>query len=627
VAGLTGAAPERAAVPADVATGEGWASAPGEVESGTLAELFLRAADEFDKADALQYRTQDGWKPISHREILDRVHRISDALVADGVQRGDRVAILSENRPEWALADYALLCMGGLNVPVYPSLPTDQIVFPMRHAEVAVAFVSTTDQLTKLIEVRREWPGLRRIVTFDDVASDEPGVITLADFEAGAADAATDENEFRRRAREAKPSDVATLVYTSGTTGTPKGVMLTNENLVTNVNASLSGFPISSADIALSFLPLSHVFQRLVDYVMFSFGVTIAYVENFDDVSRSFREVHPTIAVSVPRVYEKVYARVLSAKGLKRQLVLWARRIATEWAEATLSGRTPGAWLRFQHRLADRLVYSKIRESLGGRIRFFISGGAPLSTSIAQFFFGAGLMILEGYGLTETSPVTNVNNPTHMRIGTVGRPIRGTELRIAEDGEILVRGPQVMRGYYRNDEATREVITGDGWFHTGDIGEIDADGYLRITDRKKELLKTAGGKYVAPQPLENEIKRSRFVSEAIVLGDRRPYPIAVVVPNFDNLRAWADHHGIREDSAEALVTDSRVIKKLEQEVLHRVERFARHEQPKKVLALTRELSLDRGEITPTLKVKRRVVEEHNADRIEALYAEPSPAEG
>jgi long-chain acyl-CoA synthetase len=609
--------------PAGVTTGPGYASAAGDVIEGTLAELFLRAADEFDKPDALLQRTADGWKPVSHRDVLDRVHRITDALVADGVMRGDRVAILSENRPEWALADYALLCIGALNVPVYPSLPADQIVYLMKHAEVGVAFVSTAEQLEKMLEIRQEWPRLRRIVTFDDVASTEPGVISLAQFEAGAAAAATDENEFRRRAREAKPSDIATLVYTSGTTGTPKGVMLTNANLFTNVNASLSEFPIGPADIALSFLPLSHVFQRLVDYIMFSYGVTIAYVEKMDDVSRSFREVRPTVAVSVPRVYEKVYARVLSVSGLKRQLVMWARRVAIAWTQATLAGRSPGGFLRFEHGLADRLVFSKIRESLGGRIRFFISGGAPLAPQIAEFFHGAGLIILEGYGLTETSPVTNVNTPTHLRIGTVGRPIPGTEVRIADDGEILVRGPQVMRGYYRNDEATAEVIDSDGWFRTGDIGEIDNDGYLKITDRKKELLKTAGGKYIAPQPLENAIKGSRFISEAVMLGDRRPYPIVVVVPNFDNLRTWASHHGVKTSSPESLIEDERVQQKLEQEVQHRVESFARYEQPKKVLALASELSLEAGEITPTLKVKRRVVEEHNATRIEAVYAESS----
>jgi len=609
----------------DTIVRDGYARGPGTPAEGTLAELFLQAADEHDKPDALLYRTAEGWKPISHRELVDRVHRIADALAADGVQRGDRVAILSENRPEWAMADYALLCLGALNVPIYPSLPADQVVYPLRHAEIGTAFVSTADQLEKLLLVRKEWPALRRIVTFDELASDEPGVIPLSAFEQSAGEAATDENAFRQRARQGEPANVATLVYTSGTTGTPKGVMLTNANLVTNVNASLAGFPITSADISLSFLPLSHVFQRIVDYVMFSFGVTIAYVEKFDDVSQSFREVHPTIAVSVPRVYEKVYARVLSVTGLKRQIVLWARRMAIEWAETVQAGRRPGGMLRLKHRLADRLVYSKLRESLGGRIRFFISGGAPLAPNIAEFFLGAGLVILEGYGLTETSPVTNVNTPTHMRIGTVGRPVSGTEIRIAGDGEILVRGPQVMRGYYRNEEATAEVINDEGWFHTGDIGRIDEDGYLKITDRKKQLLKTAGGKYIAPQPLENEIKRSRYVSEAVVLGDRRPYPIVLIVPNFHNLRDWAGRHGVPAGDVAALISDERVTGKIEREVARRVEGFARFEQPKKVLLLERELRLEDGEITPTLKVKRRVVEEHNAERIEALYAEPPPS--
>lgn len=607
------------------AAGPDYASSPGDIPDGTLAELFLQAADEYDKPDAMLYRTEDGWKPLSHRMIIERVHGISDALVADGVMRGQRVAILSENRPEWAITDYALLCIGALNVPIYPSLPADQIVYPMRHAEVGTAFVSTAEQLEKLLEVRRDWPGLRRIVTFDDVASDAPGVISLAEFEAFGRNQSTDDHGFRVRAREAHPSNVATLVYTSGTTGTPKGVMLTNANLFTNVKASLSEFPLGAADIALSFLPLSHVFQRLVDYVMFSHGVTIAYVEKFDDVSRSFREVRPTVAVSVPRVYEKVYARVLSATGFKRQLVLWARRAAIRWTECVLGGDRPGLGLRLSHTLADRLVYSKVRESLGGRIRFFISGGAPLAPNIAEFFYGAGLPILEGYGLTETSPVTNVNTPSHVRIGTVGRPIPGTEIRIAGDGEILVRGPQVMRGYYRDDEATAAIIDSDGWLATGDIGEIEEGGYLRITDRKKELLKTAGGKYIAPQPIENEIKRSRLVSEAVVLGDRRPYAIVLIVPNFENLRIWAGQHGLKETDPEALIEDERVVGKYDREVLRRVEDFARFERPKKVLLLARELSLEDGEITPTLKVKRRVVEEHNADRIEALYAEPAPA--
>jgi long-chain acyl-CoA synthetase len=606
----------------------GYASNPTDVPTGTLVELLFRSVDEYDKPDALMQRGPNGWESLPHRDIIQQIQRISDSLVAAGLERGDRVAILSENRPEWAITDWALLCTGLLNVPIYPSLPPDQVAYLFEHAGVEIAFVSSAEQLAKLLEVRAHWSRLRRIIVFDDIPTPADGVMTLRSFmDRGHASGST-ENEFRERARRAQPEDVATLVYTSGTTGTPKGVMLTHANLFTNVNAALSGFPLGPADIALSFLPLSHVFQRIVDYVMFAYGVTIAYVADFDDVPQSFREVKPTIAVSVPRVYEKVYARVLSVKGMRHTLVLWARRVAIEWTEAMLTGGGhPGAHLRFKHSIADRLVYRKVRESLGGRIRFFISGGAPLAPQIAEFFWGAGLPILEGYGLTETSPVTNLNTPSHTRIGTVGRPIPGTEIRIAEDGEILIRGPQVMKGYYRDPEATAKVIDADGWFQSGDIGEIDADGYLKITDRKKQLLKTAGGKYIAPQPIENEIKRSRFVSEAVVIGDRRPYPIVLVVPNFENVAAWAKQNGGGAATPVSLVENTAVVKRIEEDVKHRIERFAHFEQPKRVLLLERELTLENDEITPTLKVKRRVVEEHWADRIEAVYAEPSPDHG
>jgi long-chain acyl-CoA synthetase len=599
--------------------GLNYASSPGDLPPGTLVDLFFQAIDEFDKQDAMLHREGEAWRPISHREILEQVRFLSQALVAAGVQRGDRIALLSENRPEWALADWALLCVGALNVPVYPTLPPAQIAYMLEHAEVETAFVSSADQLTKMLEVRANWPRLRRIVVFDEVPPAADGVITLREFTENGRALGESENDFRSRARQARPDDVATLVYTSGTTGTPKGVMLTHANLHANVNASLSGFPIGPADIALSFLPLSHVFQRLVDYVMFAYGATIAYVSSIDSVSQAFREVRPTIAVSVPRVYEKVYARVLSVTGLKRRLVLWARRVAMSWARTRLAGDEPGASLRFQFRIADRLVFRKIRESLGGRIRFFISGGAPLSPQLAEFFHGVGLPILEGYGLTETSPVTNVNTPANPRVGTVGRPIPGTEIRIADDGEVLMRGPQIMKGYYKDPDATAAVIDSEGWFHSGDIGEIDEDGFLRITDRKKELLKTAGGKYIAPQPLENAVKQSRFVSEAVMLGDRRPFPIVLIVPNFVTLAAWAKQQGIATEP-EAMVADPRVVAKIEEEVKRRVETFARHEQPKKVAILPREFSLEDGEITPTLKVKRRIVESRFADRIEPLYA-------
>jgi len=603
--------------------GLNYASSPGNIPVGTLVDLFFRAVDEFDKQDAMLHREGDRWRPISHREVLEQVRFIAQGLAAAGIERGDRIALLSENRPEWALADWAMICVGALNVPVYPTLPPAQVAYMLEHAEVELAFVSTADQLTKMLEVRANWPRLRRIVVFDEVPPAADGVITLREFIENGRALGESENDFRSRARRARPDDVATLVYTSGTTGTPKGVMLTHANLHANVHASLSGFPIGPADIALSFLPLSHVFQRLVDYVMFAYGATIAYVASMDAVSQAFREVRPTIAVSVPRVYEKVYARVLSVTGPKRRLVLWARRVAMAWARTKLAGDEPGGSLRFQYRLADRLVFRRIRESLGGRIRFFISGGAPLAPQLAEFFHGVGLPILEGYGLTETSPVTNVNTPANPRIGTVGRPIPGTEIRIADDGEVLMRGPQIMKGYYKDADATAAVIDAEGWFHSGDIGEIDEDGFLRITDRKKELLKTAGGKYIAPQPLENAVKQSRFVSEAVMLGDRRPFPIVLIVPNFVTLGAWAKAQGIPTEPA-TMVVDPRVVAKLEEEVLRRVEPFARHERPKKVAVLSREFSLEDGEITPTLKVKRRVIENRFADRIEPLYAGAAP---
>ncbi len=493
----------------------GYANTPADIPDGTLVELFFQAIDEFDKPDAMLHRSASAWRPISHRHVLEQVQLIAQALAAEGVRRGDRVALLSENRPEWALTDWAIICHGALTVPVYPTLPPPQIAYMMEHAEVDTAFVSSEAQLQKMLEVRAQCGRPRRIVAFDDVPLTEPGVMSYTALLDRGRQAGGTENEFRQRAREIGPQDLATLVYTLGTTGTPKAVMLTHANLHANVIASLSDLPVGLADVALSFLPLSHVFQRTVDYVMFSYGCTIAYVANFDEVTQAFQEVKPTVAVAVPRVYEKVYARVLSETGFKRRIVFWARRVALQWAKQLLAGHRPPLGLRLQYALADRLVFHRIREGMGGRIRFFISGSAPLAPQITEFFYGAGLLILEGYGLTEASPVTNVNTPQHMRIGTVGRPIPGTEERVADDGEILIRGPQIMKGYYKDDDATRTVIDAERWLHTGDIGEIDADGFLRITDRKKELIKTAGGKYIAPQPI-----RERREAESLHCGSR-----------------------------------------------------------------------------------------------------------
>ena len=431
-------------------------------------------------------------------------------------------------------------------------------------------------------------------------------------------DAVFEADAFAKRAREAKPDDIATIIYTSGTTGRPKGVMLTHDNIYSNTRAVESVLPTGTEDVALSLLPLSHIFERMVDYFLFSKGVTIAYAESMEKVPENLVEVRPTIVASVPRLYEKIYARVKSATGVKGVLVRWATGVGSRWADAKLAGREPSALVAMQHRLADKLVFSKLRERTGGQLKYFISGGAPLSEALGRFFYAAGVMILEGYGLTETSPVTNVNRPERFRFGTVGPAVPGTSIRIAEDGEILVKGPQVMKGYYKNDAATAEAIT-DGWFHTGDMGVIDADGYLRVTDRKKDLIVTAGGKNIAPQPIENRLKLNRFVGEAVMIGDRRAFPIVLIVPNRDNLGAWAAQNGIAARDLGELIADPKVQQLYRSEVETQLHGLAGYETPKKIGLLSREFSIDGGELTPKLSVKRRVVEKRYAEMIESMY--------
>ena len=603
-----------------------YASLPADLPRGTLTRLFFEAVDH-DKPDALLRYGNGSWQQIPHRAILDQVRTLTHALQSRfGVQRGDRVALLSENRAEWLLADFAILCAGALTVPLYATLPANQLAVILRDCGATIVFVSNAEQLAKMRELQQQYGQVEHIIVMEDAATEGDAIAWSAMLEAAHA-GRPDEAAFREEALRAQPDDVATLIYTSGTTGTPKGVMLTHDNMWSNVYGCFTSFlMIGSEDVNLSFLPLSHSFQRMVDYGMFWVGATIAHVGNFDHVAKALTEVKPTVAAAAPRVYEKLYARILSADGLRRRLVLWARQVALEAGQARLEKRPLSAGMKVQFAIADRLVFRKVREALGGRIRFFISGSAPLSPQIAYFFFGAGVTILEGYGLTETSPVTNVNRPDGIRMGTVGPPVPATEIRIADDGEILVRGRQVMKGYWNNPDATHEAIDEEGWFHTGDIGTLDPDGLLRITDRKKELLVTAGGKNVAPQPIENAAKTSGFVAEALMLGDRRPYTILLVVPNFDLLEGWARHKGLSFDSREALVRLPEVRTKLEEDVAKRLGDFARYETPKKVLPIARELTIERGEVTPSFKIKRRVVEKNFADRIEAMYAEPAPPE-
>lgn len=585
----------------------------------TLPQLFLQAVDRYKLPNAQMVKRGGQWVSISHRDLLETVRAYSAALAELGIGRDDHVALLSENRPEWAWTDYALLCTGAFAVPIYNTLPPNQIAYILQDAEARGVVVSNAEQLAKILEILPELPSVQFIIVFDAPAELPERVYSLAQLLERGRKVMPDEAEFRREALRATPDDLATLIYTSGTTGNPKGVMLTHDNLCSNVAAVEWIAGDANDNVAVSFLPLSHVFERMVDYVYLSNGIPIAYVASFDEVAQALAEVKPTIVCGVPRVYEKLYARILSVEGVKRRLVFWARKVALAWAELVDAGKPVPFGLKFQHAIADRLVYKTIREKIGGRLKFFVSGSAPLNPQIARFFYGAGVLILEGYGLTETSPVTNVNRPDANRIGTVGKPVPGTEVMIAPDGEILVRGRQVMKGYYKQPEATTQIIDQDGWLHTGDIGDLDDDGFLRITDRKKELIKTAGGKYVAPQPIENLAKTDRFVADAMMLGDRRPYPIMLVVPNFQNLEAWATSQQIRWSSRQELVRDARVRAKLEAELNQRLAGLARFEMPKKFVVLHREFDLMRGEVTPSLKLKRKVILESFAEEIEAAY--------
>ena len=597
-------------------------SAPRPAPS-TLNQLFFDAVERHDRPNALQVKVAGTYQPISHRTLAERVRRTALGLRALGVPRGAKVALLSENRPEWAIADYACLTSGITDVPIYPTLPAEQMVYILKDAGVVAMFVSTAQQAEKVAQVRGELPALQHVIAFD--GNGFPGVeLSLAALEekGKAAENATVLAQYRADALSVRADDIATLIYTSGTTGEPKGAMLSHGNLTSNVVAVQAVIPFRSDDVSLSFLPLSHVLERMFDFLMFHVGVSIAYVESIDTIIQNIAEIRPTIVVSVPRIYEKIYARVLesalSGSAVKKAIFFWAKGVGERWSKEMQAGHSVRGWLGFQYGIADKLVFSKLRERVGGRLRYFVSGGAPLAPEINSFFYAAGLLILEGYGLTETSPVIAVNTPEHNRIGTVGRPIRGVQVRIADDGEILSRGPHIMKGYYNKPEATRDAIDAEGWFHTGDIGVLE-DGYLRITDRKKDIIVTAGGKNIAPQPIENQVKTNKFVLQAVMIGDKRKFPIMLVVPNFDQLAAWAKAKGLSFTDHASLIDLPAVKDKMEQETLASMHGLAHFEQPKRVGLLASDFTIDSGELTPTLKVKRRVVDKRYKALIDKLY--------
>jgi long-chain acyl-CoA synthetase len=592
---------------------------------GTLTKLFFDAVSKFNRPDALQVKVAGAYKPISHTEVAERVRHAARGLSALGVKRGDRVAILSENRPEWAIADFACLTIGLTDVPIYPTLPADQIAYILKDSGAVAIFVSDKEQADKIRQIRSQVPAVKTVIAFDEM----PRVtdISLAGLEKRGTEGETSQSiaAYRADAFSVKPDDLATIIYTSGTTGEPKGVMLTHDNIYSNVAASMKAIPFDGRDVGLSFLPLSHIFERMAGhYMMFATGTSIAYAESIDTVPINLQEVRPTLVLSVPRLYEKMYARVLETAltggFLKKKIFFWARGVAERWANEKLAGREPGGLLARQYAIAQKLVFSKLKARTGGRLRYFVSGGAPLSPDINKFFYAAGLEILEGYGLTETSPVIAVNTPENFRIGTVGKAIDGVEIKIAADGEILTRGPHVMKGYYNKPDATREAIAPDGWFHTGDIGEL-RDGFLAITDRKKDIIVTAGGKNIAPQPLENKVKTNKYVAQAVMLGDKRKFPSMLIVPNFDQLEKWAMKRNIIWTDRAQLLRMPTIQAKMEKEVNNELAGVAHFELPKKIGLLEHDFSIEKGELTPTQKVKRRAIDKHYKALIDSLYDE------
>lgn len=590
----------------------------------TLAELFFEAIDTHGAAAALQrLSSATDVQDISYRDALETVKSIVGGLGEAGLERGDRAAILSENRPEWALTDYGCICAGVIGVPIYPSLTAPQVAYILADSGAKAVFVSDHEQLEKALDAAADSDHDVAVVVFDPPARVPDRVRTWSDFLAAGAErvCATTDEQFREEALNARPHDVATVLYTSGTTGDPKGVMLTHNNVASNVQASDMVLAVEATDNTVSFLPLSHILQRMVDYLFFWNGCTIGYPRAMGTLVADMKVLQPTIVVSVPRVYEKIYNGIMDADGLKKALLGWAVGVADRVASLRLSDREAGGLLGLQYRVADRVVFSKVKAAVGGRLRYFVSGGGPLAPALNRFFYSIGMVILEGYGLTETSPVTNVNTLEHFRIGSVGKPIPGTEVKIADDGEILVRGPQVMKGYYNKPEATAEAIDGEGWFSTGDIGEIDEEGFLKITDRKKDLIVTAGGKNVAPQPIENRLKTHRLVEQAVLVGDRRRYCALLIVPAFPPLEAWASANGISWSSLEELVANAEVVAHVQAEVLGMLGDLASFETPKKVALLAEEFTIENGFLTPTLKVKRRVVQQRLDHVIDDLYAE------
>lgn len=593
----------------------------------TLVGILQHAVEKHNKPNAFSHKQDGKWVGLSYKDIATRARNTALGLYSLGIRHGDRVAILAESRVDWVVADLGILSVGAADVPLYATLTDKQAAYIIKDSGSQIVFVSTETQLKKLLAVIDELPQVKKIVVFDNynskLAKTPDLLMSLAELEKIGKKLDKEQPKlFEQLASAIKPQDIATLIYTSGTTGEPKGVILTHWNLTFNVLNTLNeDLEIGDEDLALSYLPFSHVFERAILYCYIYLGIPMYLAESIDAVANNLAEVRPTVMTSVPRMFEKIMAKIteqgMTAGFPKANIVRWSIDIGRQWARLHHKGEPIPFLLDLQYKLSQILFFGKIRDKVGGRVRYFLSGGAPLADDISYFFLAAGIPILQGYGLSETSPVISINTPKFNRIGSVGRVVKNVEARLAEDGEILVRGPNILQGYFNKPTETAAVFEGD-WFKTGDVGKIDSEGFLYITDRKKELLKTSGGKYLAPQPIESMLKGSIYIAQVMLIGDNRKFPSALIVPNWETLEGYAKAQGVGGSRAD-LCKNQKVVDMLFKEVQRLTPDLAPYEKIKKIALIEKEFTIENGELTPTLKVKRRVIEEHYKDVIDKMY--------
>ncbi|HSP87879.1 MAG TPA: long-chain fatty acid--CoA ligase [Ignavibacteriaceae bacterium] len=586
-----------------------------------LTEVYGKKTDKF----VISRKVIDKYEGISYQEFKEETDKFAFGLAALGTKREDKIAIISENRPEWVYSDMAILGLGAIDVPVYPSLTSESIEFILDNSESKGVIVSNKFQLNKILKVKENLKNLQFIILLNekDIIPDKPFLYSFKDVqEMGKIYKSNHPNHFSDSRKDVKENDICTIIYTSGTTGEPKGVMLTHKNILSNVHAALESFPINETDIFLSFLPLCHIFERMAGYYTgLSAGSSIYFAESIETVAQNLLEAKPTIMTTVPRLFERIYSKVIknveSQKPSKQKIFYWAVDVGKKYLDSKQNGKT-NLLLSFQYKLADVLVFKKLREKTGGRLRFFISGGAALSKELGEFFEAAGIKIREGYGLTESSPVISANRVDDFKFGSVGKPLPGVEVKIASDGEILARGSNIMQGYYKNKKETDSVII-NGWLHTGDIGAFDSDGYLKITDRKKHLFKTSAGKYIAPTPIENLFLASKYIDQFMLIGDRRTFLSALIVPDFEAIKEYADAHNIPYNNVEDLVQKKEIYDLIDKDMSQFQKKLANYERVRRFKLLEKPFSLESGEITPSLKIKRKFVEERYGNLIEEMY--------